>query len=311
MFYKNIKTGFMRPVDYFQEGCNGKQNNIDYFPIIQKRKKKFRSQDNNLHFYPYIEAIPALLTAGCSNKCFFCPSYAIYKGKIYAGTPEIILPHYANMNIHFMDEDFSNNDLERVLPLLKTYNIQWLAMIPAKKFKVIFEHYGEDYLYDHGLRIVEMGLENICLFNKVKGHEVKPKKIKIMYLNMTFLPGETVETIKENAMWMMERSLPNPIYYTNGTWVGPGQFYYPSVKEKGLYLKNVPESRTMPTFIPESFLNCTIKIYDLEQVNTYNKLLYDFKMYVKDGKYNVGEFIDGDYKKTRWVATGIRAGGIV
>lgn len=220
------------------------------------------------------QAVPAVLSMGCNNKCEFCPTSKIFKGKIFFGDPEKILPHYENMNVHFLDENFFHNDMDTILPLLKKYNIKWLAMAHYEDVMEAYNRYGEDYLYDCGLRIVEVGLENIALMRKVPGDGVPNKKVEIFYLNLTFLPNETKSSIQETAEWMQTHSLKNPIYHYNGMWYSPGQYYYPYGKpEPDGVLLNTELARVVPTYIPNSFLNEEVEIVDKDLVNKYVHLV--------------------------------------
>ena len=109
---------FKTPVDYFSEILDSDYNNVNHFRELLKQKK-WIGYDCDLHIYPYVEAEPSLVSIGCPNQCPFCPTAQTHKGKIYFGNPEIILPYYANKNIHFIDENFFYNDMGMVLLLLK------------------------------------------------------------------------------------------------------------------------------------------------------------------------------------------------
>ena len=301
---------FKTPSDYFQEALGGKVENINKFPEIQKTLG-WEKHDCDLHIYPYIHAKSAILSMGCKNRCFFCPTAKFFKGKVFFGDPNIILPYYEGQNVHFMDEDFFANDLDIVLPLLKKYHITWLAMAHFHNIQRVYAKYGEDYLYDCGLRIIETGLENVALMFKAKG-ELISKKIEIYYLNMTCLPGETKETIQENALFMKDKSLKRPIHFNNSLWYAPGQFYYPydEVRDDGVLL-NPPFARTRPTYIPDTLLNQNYDIVDIEKVNYYCQLVYGLKMYPKEISGSIREFIGDDYGKAMWMIMGVRAGGII
>jgi hypothetical protein len=301
---------FKTPLDYYLEAMGGNPENIDKFPIIQKTLG-WEEYDNDLHIYPYTNAKSAVLSMGCSNRCFFCPTAEHFKGKIVFGNPEIILPYYEGQNVHFMDEDFFHNDLKIVLPLLKKYHITWLAMTTYQNMVKVLAEFGEDYLYDCGLRCVELGLENVVLMKKA-GDTLVCKKIAVYYLNMTCLPKETKESIQANAEWMKTRSLEHPIHFNNGVWYAPGQFYYPYGEERtdGI-MTDAKKARTRPTFLPDSLIHQTYNIIDMEKVNYYGQLVYGLKMYPEETAGLLADFIGKDYKKACWAITGIRVGGII
>jgi len=301
---------FKTPLDYFLEALGGKKENINKFPEIQKTLG-WENQDCDLHIYPYVHAKSAMLSMGCKNRCFFCPTAQYFKGEVLFGDPDIILPHYEGQSVHFMDEDFFANDLDVVLPILKRLNITWLAMAHFKNVQKVFAKYGDDYLYDCGLRVVETGLENVALMFKAKG-EVLAKKVQIYYLNMTCLPGETKETIQENASFMKKRSLKRPIHFNNSLWYAPGQFYYPydEVRTDGV-MTNSRLARTRPTFIPDTLLDQSYQIKNMESVNYFNQLVYGLKMYPEKSTGLIREFIGNDYEKAMWIIEGIRSGGVI
>lgn len=300
--------------DYYDKVLHNDPNNINKFWEIQEKYPEINHDHNNLHIYPYTEARPAILSMGCNNQCDFCPAAKIFKGKIYFGDPEIILPHYENENVHFLDENFFHNDMDVILPLLKKYNIKWLAMSHYEDTMAVYEKYGEDYLYDCGLRVIEIGLENIALMRKVKGDGVPNRRIEIFYLNLTFLPGETKSTIQQTAEWMKSHCMRNPIISYNGLWFAPGQYYFPYGKPEpdGILLKT-KYARVVPTYIPNSFLDQDLKIIDIDLINKYSQFVYT-KEYIfnpRSGTYNMREFIGNDYKKAMWATVGIRVGGII
>lgn len=304
---------FLITSDYFERFLKNNPENINRFWEIQQKYPYINKDHSDLHIYPYTQAVPAVLSMGCNNQCEFCPTSKIFKGKIFFGDPELILPHYKDMNVHFLDENFFHNDMDIILPLLKKYNIKWLAMAHYEDVMAAYNKYGEDYLYDCGLRIIEVGLENIALMRKVPGDGVPNKKVEIFYLNLTFLPNETKSSIKETAEWMQTHNLKNPIYHYNGMWYSPGQYYYPYGKPEpdGIVL-NTELARVVPTYIPNSFLDEEVQIIDKELVNKYVLLVTSKNNLFNPNKdkYLVRDFIGNDYRKAIWLTIGIRVGGI-
>ena len=305
---------FLLTSDYFLKVLDGNPERINRFWEIQDKYPELNKDHDNLHIYPYVQARPAILSLGCNNQCVFCPTATIFHGKVFFGDPEFILPHYENQNVHFLDENFFLNDMDKVLPLLRRYNIKWLAMSHFDDVMRVYRKYGEDYLFACGLRVVELGLENISLMRKVEGNGVPNKSVEIFYLNLTFLPNETKETIQQTARWMITHGLRNPIYHYNGLWYSPGQYYFPYGKEEseGVLLET-KYARVVPTYIPYTFLNQEIVIEDADLVNKYAHLIYskDYVLFPTKREYRIGEFIGNDYRKAMWVVVGIRVGGIV
>jgi len=299
---------FKTPLAYFLEGMKGDPRNINRFPEIQKTLG-WDKYDCDLHIYPYVHAKAAILSAGCKNKCYFCPTAKHFKGEVYYGDPEKILPHYAGQCVHFMDENFFLNDMIKILPMLKRLNITWSCMATYSAVKERFGLLGEGMFYRSGLRLVEIGFES-SLMLKVK-KPIPHNEVELYYLNVTFLPNETKASMRETARMMKAISLERPIHHNNGLWYAPGQFYYPYEERRldGIMLIS-PYARTVPTYVPYSFLGEDYKIVDLEKANYYGQLVYGLKYYPPLSG-NIREFISGDYRKAMWIATGIRSGGIV
>jgi hypothetical protein len=210
-----------------------------------------------------------------------------------------------------MDENFfHHNEMGLVLALLQRYKVTWLAMSDYASTKKMLDIYGEDELYDCGLRTVEIGLENVVLCKKVK-NKLLTKKIAIYYLNLTCLPGETKESIAENRDWMIGASLRHPIHFNNGVWYACGQFYYPYVKEEapGRMLEG-SIARTLPTWIPKTLLRQSYEIIDLEKANYYGQMVFGIKLYRPKMKGTIGEFVKLNQRRAAWLLTGIRCGAI-
>lgn len=300
--------------DYYTHVLHNNPALINEFPRLQKDMPEINSDHSDLHIYPYIHAMPAILSMGCNHNCSFCPTAKIFKGNIYYGDYDKILYNYRNMNVHFLDENFFRNDMKHLLPLLKHYNIKWLAMSHFNDAMEVYENFGEKYLYECGLRVIEIGLENISLMRKVKGDGIQNKKIEIYYLNLTLLPGETKETIQSTSNWMKTHSLRNPIHYDNALWYTPGQFYFPysNPVNDGIMLKT-KYARVVPTYVPNSLLNQTATVLNEKIINKYTYFLYtpEHVFHPKTKSFSIREFVGNDYKKVMWVVEGIRIGAII
>jgi hypothetical protein len=319
----DIVEGFKTPLMYFRDCLGGDSKRIIEFSDIQKRDPQWVYSDSDLHVYPYTFARPAMLSAGCENKCKWCPTAQYYGGNKYFADHEQVLSQYAGECVHFMDEDFFDNpNIDDILKLTKELDIKFLAMTTYTKLEQMVDTYGEQGLADCGLRVAEVGLENVALYKKVKDKILNPNKhFEVMFLNLTFLDGECKETIKQNAEWMKSRSIEHPIHFSNGVWFAPGQYLYNYGTHWDLPQRNrldAPVSRSIPTYVPDSFLNEDFKVDNLEIVNHFSRLVADVKMYPSRDSYNVEEFISAtepklskeDYKRVIWLAVGIRVGGI-
>lgn len=321
---KMIKEGFKIPVDYFRDAMAGDPEGFYRLKSIQDENYEWIANDNDLHVYPYVHAVPAMLSAGCAQRCDFCPTAQYFNGTKYRADPERVLRDYAGQNVHFMDEDFFDSpDIDDILLLTKKYGIRFLAMSTYRNLRRMVDRYGERGLADHGLAVVEAGLENVVLYKKVEDQILNPSRyFEILFLNLTYLDGETKETIKANAEWMKLRSLKDPIHFTNGMWYSPGQYLYNYGTHDSLPDRNrmsPPVSRSLPSFIPDSFLSEDFEIENLSLVNYYCQLVADTKLYPEKRTYNVEEFLKAtekkmknpDYVRAIWLAIGFRVGGLV
>ena len=318
-----MKVPFKTPVDYFTEVLLCDYNNINRSPELIARSGWSGIYDSDLHIYPYNDAIPGMLSVGCPNKCPFCPSAVIHEGKIVHADPELVIPQLANKTVHFMDENFFYNDMKEVLPLLAMYNVTWLAMSDYQSTLRVLEEFGEHNLYECGCRVVEMGLENVALYQKVK-KPIETDLIQMYYLNMTCFPGETKETIRENAKWMAGTvSLLKPIHHNNGVWYACGQFLYPYTEPVGgawvLERRDFGVARTRPTWLPDSLLDETYEVVSLSMANYYSQLVYGKKIYRPKMQGTIREFVKeaktlrltSAQDEVAWLLTGIRNGAIV
>ena len=307
---------FKTPVDYFVQLLGGDKANLNRFHEIWSANPGWQGYDNDLHIYPYVDAKPAMLSAGCKNRCPFCPTAAFYNGNVYRGDFDKILPPYKGCQVHFMDEDFFENNydnMDDILKALRSLNITWLAMTHNSTLNKIIDRYGEDYLYDCGCVCIEVGLENVALMMKIR-HEVKLRRIALYYLNMVLLPGETKETIRANGKFMETRTLEKPIHFNNGTAYGPGQYYHiyddNFFPADGLIMPGL-FARAKPSYVPDSLLEQNFKIRSLEHANYFSQLVYGFKAYNPPKEGSIAEFVELDSERLMWLIVGLRIGAIV
>lgn len=218
-----------------------------------------------------------------------------------------------------MDEDFFDNPrLHEILNILRHFSITWSCMATEESFLRILQVFGERRLFESGLRLVEIGLENATFAMKVKHCLYHLEQIVVYYLNMTFLPGETKESIRQTGFWMQGKDLQNkrPIHFNNGLSYAPGQFYYPyrDRTEDGIMVKigNPPLARTRPSYVPFTFLEEHVSIIDVERVNYYSQLVYGLKMYPLTKGGNVKYYLEiYGPEILMWLVIGLRIGAIV
>jgi hypothetical protein len=307
---------FKTPADYYRDLLGSDPAAINEFYARWMARADWRGYDEDLHVYPYTHALPAALSFGCPNRCPFCPTAELHQGRIVYGDPSLVLPPYRNRAVHFMDENFfaahRGEALREILRLLRAYRITWLCMSDARHTLEAFDRFGEEELWASGLRVVEVGLENVAHYRKVPPSGIPSERIQVYYLNMTFFPGETKESIRANAEWMRERSIRHPIHHNNGLWYAPGQYLFDS---NGTYrasgqLLCQPMARTRPTFIPASFAGELAEVVNLERANFFAQLVYGVKFYPATTSFRIGEWCGADWRRWAWTVVGIRSGGL-
>jgi len=311
---------FKTPPDYFREILNSKYSNINSFFELYQNFDNY-GDDTDLHIYPYVTAQPGLLSVGCDKKCSFCPTFKLHKGNITNGDIDIIIPKYKDMSIHWMDENFFANDMTKILPLLKQYNIKSLVMSTASTINEVFDKFGEQYLYDCGIVAIETGLENVTLYNKVKLLTINPKLITMLYLNMSLFPKETKETLQANSQYMMDKTPNNLIHHYNFNWYSPGQYFYDyGVPTKDMISIEGNIARVLPTNLPTSLSNQSIQFTNIKLSNYYNRLINKISIspdlrfdgsiieFVKLDVYNIlNNTLLTEQEKLAYVVTGIRS----
>jgi len=310
----NYCVPFKTPVDYWVDGLDRNADNMKLWHEIRRSMPMFAGEDADLHVYPYVDAVPAMLSMGCPNRCDFCPTAKEHKGTVTYGEYEAIIKAHAGQNVHWMDENFFRHpELPRVLDCLRQNNVKWLAMSDCRTVHKVFDEFGPEHLIMSGCKCIEVGLENVVHMMKVKKPLPRYPEIEIYYLNMSLFPGETKESIRENGKWMLENGLRRPIHFNNGLWYAPGQFYYPygeSMKDGEMLPGEF--ARTRPTYVPDSLLDQDAKVVDLEKANYYSQLVYGIKMYPQWREFNIRSFLNVDsVDKMCWLAVGLRIGAIV
>lgn len=240
-----------------------------------------------------IQVVPLFTSYGCDRGCTFCSAAANCKHK------RLVLPvdnvekmlcecfNSVKWNIHFTDEDFLY-DTERAYRILKfatSLSDQWqfiaLAHLNTLDRFVDFVQQEDPKVAERiwkCMRLFEVGLETASASVAREMHKrgesgvEKASKVwekcpvPILWLTMTFFPGETIGTINETGRFLKKYGLAKeqmtPRLVTNGTRAGLGQFFQPYhgvdktfnvLKGEGLLLTHTP-MRLVPSFVPDTFI---------------------------------------------------------
>lgn len=240
---------------------------------------------------------PLFTSYGCPMGCKFCSATVNHNYKrtvVPIMAVKRMIQKCAQkgiFGIHFTDEDFFF-DPKRAIDILK-----WLT-ITGRRFHREFEIIALGHLHNVNrfinfvhqydlklqtqilkpLRLIEIGLESgdadlaqqmgkRNADSRISPHYVHSRcPVPILWLTMTFYPGETIRSIYNTGRFMETHGLPiknmSPRIVTNGTVGGLGQFfqYYDGVglsledlRKNGIILSNRP-MRLIPSYIPHSFL---------------------------------------------------------
>lgn len=198
-----------------------------------------------------------------------------------------------DVNLHMCDEDMfvHSNWAHGVISDLVHMNqngikagrqpLKWIALASVPTFYKYLKEFGTKALEDSGCHLVEIGIEasNADLrkeMNKTGSFEQidyileHSPSIKKFWLSVTLFPGETITTINNMGAWLSthgtkKEDLEDRLI-TNGNVGGLGQFFqiYDGVKnhyvilKQGVVLDDKP-LRLMPSYVPNSFLECRPK----------------------------------------------------
>lgn len=243
---------------------------------------------------------PLFTSYGCPKGCAFCPSTVNQSKRLVLDEDAVyqMLERCQELgihNIHFTDEDF-------FFDAKRAFDILMFAFSQDNYFKFITlgsvdsvyrfmtyllgkEQWEKEAIYSV-LHLVEIGLETADIghikelgkqYNKAKAEIIAIDfPVKVLWLIMTFGPGETINSIIETGRFLKDFGL-NPVdleerIVTNGTEGGLGQFFQiyegtgiEEVGGRGKKLTHRP-LRLIPSYIPYSFINCAFKI-DMEMLS--------------------------------------------
>ena len=245
-----------------------------------------------------IKMVPMFTSYGCPRGCRFCSATANMscqkKKRISLPVSDVLeMLHMCNLQgryaIHFTDEDFFY-DTERAFRILLaavgiSHKWQFIALAHLETLEN-FINYMEASTVEQPtkdaiwkcLRLVEVGLESadVDLARKMGKRNAsaadRPFSVarrcptKILWLTMTFFPGETIGSLNATGAFLEQHGLDakemSPRIVTNGTQGGLGQFFQfydgTGISEGALssagYILTDRPMRLMPSFIPHSFL---------------------------------------------------------
>lgn len=272
------------------------------------------------HLKDMSDVLPLCTSYGCPRNCSFCPvTPNLFDKKRIISEIDIVLKNLCSYQeqipgsgVHFTDEDFFFN-INRAKDILagnfanhvkNGYGPPALiALGSVDTFTRFLDSFGNDdvafrFCEGAGLYLVEIGMESanpelaehmgkpsfdkcIALAERIKG-----RFTKVLWLSLTFSPGETIKTISDNGTFLRKYGLdPNEMsrrIRTNGTEGGLGQYFQPytgtrdfdEILEKGRMLTERP-ARLVPSYIPNSLLESIIKVErewtdaDLTWLNLY------------------------------------------
>lgn len=242
---------------------------------------------------------PMFTSYGCPMGCTFCSATKNQKKRIVMDVDDVVF----NLNymhrrhrhgIHFTDEDFffdterAFNILLRASDFSEDFKFIALGCIESvAKFTQFLQSVSQpvrDRIWKV-LHLIEIGLETASTehekeMGKHRGSGIVQYNIdyllkhcptKILWLTMTFAPGETISSIAQTGKFLRKHGLNTKELedriVSNGTEGGLGQFfqYYDGTYDKnrlllgGEFLTERP-MRLLPSYLPRSFLDCIFTI---------------------------------------------------
>lgn len=242
---------------------------------------------------PPITMVPLFTSYGCPRRCKFCSATANQSSRIGMSVPHAVdliqqCHEQGRHNIHFTDEDFfydagrAYNILEKAVEMSDQWQFIALAHLDTLdkfiNYVAVMEQPETAEKIWNSLRLIEVGLETaddkLARQMGKRGVSGQDKAVSvakkcpspILWLTMTFFPGETVGSLNRTGQFLKEYGLPiermSPRIVTNGTVGGLGQFFQfyhgcgmseSALASHGMILTERP-MRLLPSFIPYSFL---------------------------------------------------------
>ena len=314
---------------------NKKNNfvNLDSLPFPDYTSININNYETNIHFIKYHtkKAVNTIPSRGCYNNCAYCSSPKIYNRTLRFRSALNIVEEmrmlekkFNILTIHFHDDDFLFDyqiivDLCHYIKKTKL-RIKWICLT---SISTLVKNYNLlPLIKKAGCIGLEVGIENADKYilkqlNKrvdTKGiykvnRLIRKNNLRVIYLHMSFTPGENIDTPYKNAKLYYElrihkkiKKIPilkaiNPLNYKvifgdlglHGHFFTPypGTDIFKNIHELGIVTTNSYndyfEGRL--NFIPYSFLldtPCVCKHFDRENL----------KKYIKEYKLNIIHYIN-------------------
>jgi hypothetical protein len=248
---------------------------------------------------PSMRMVPMFTSYGCPMGCKFCSATVNCRRKRHVLDIQYVVNNLETLAfaqkyaVHLTDEDFFF-DTERAMNILCcAYDIspkfQFIALGGLQSVDKFCDEVNALSENDQGkiwhvLRLIEIGLETADTglakaMGKVHKSGVRMPTLvhgkcmcPILWLAVTFFPGETVSSLNTTGEFLREYGLKaskmEERIVTNGTWGGLGQFFqwydgcgisYEELITRGHVLTDRP-MRLIPSFIPFSFMGDTFTL---------------------------------------------------
>jgi hypothetical protein len=279
--------------------------------------------------------VPMFTSYGCAMGCKFCSASANCEKKrvslpVNTVLHNLLLLHQKGINaVHFTDEEFFFNPRRAIEILRGAFEIcnefQFIAlggMTYVEKFcdELDSGKYSSAEVLSvwSVLRLVEIGLESADVdqakrmgktgvINKYLPISLARRvRTKILWLTMTFAPGETISSLNMTGLFLRSYGLPPETLeeriVTNGTEGGLGQFFqyyhgcgmsWDEFEKSGYWITRRP-MRLIPSYIPYSFLYDKIKVDDDRLEGVLHQYSYWLSVYGID--FNDLDVLDWDGK---------------
>lgn len=302
--FKTLKSGRtdfskIRGLAYKKEGNVFKNKpckfmpNINSLPFPTYYHLNLRAYNTDLHIHPYYKefAVDLIGSRGCPNNCAYCATPQLYKHHVRLKDAKNIVAEIKSLRsryginyFHFHDDNFLI-DRERVVKFCRiikenSIKITWVCLTDIntlEKSKDIIPK-----LADTGCIGIEIGLENadMQVLKGLSRHQdltcllelnnlMKKSGITPMYLFMSFLPGETLDSVYKTSKLLEHLTngeCPNVIYFLKpvhsrfglGLCANPypGSNFFHTARKEGIILAKHWRDYypTKISFIPYSFL---------------------------------------------------------
>ncbi len=218
-------------------------------------------------FYPIFTSI------GCRRNCGYCYVPTAYYPRAIldkAGISRLLdwakeQGHY----LHFEDENFLRHpDAHWIIQETARRGLRWIMLTDSLTFSSWLKTWGPAFFQDHGLWLAEIGLETVDPLELHKRQDmdaILASSLPVFWLAMTFLPGETVASLRHAGEFYRQHGMPwerlVPRLRTQSSLGGLGQFFQPypgtpfgdHLQQYGKAVGLIP-TRLRPSFVPYTFL---------------------------------------------------------